>query len=248
MLVQGYALMSNHFHLVVTGREEGAVSRLLQHVTGQYAQYLHGRLNRRGRLWQSRFYSCVLDAHHFLSALAYVDLNPVRARMLDCAVDSAWSSAAAHCGLAATMPEWLELEALHGRVTPAAWRERLRQPPSRREVAALRRATRTECPLGKPGFVEEREAKFQVRLRPLPPGPRAKKPAQARVRFECRHWARFPDFHGFLYGSVALVGKWEQDGNGQWDVHTPLVELMKDHDPQKFKGLISTFKNAALKP
>ena len=37
-----------------------------------------------------------------------------------------------------------------------------------------------ECPLGEPGFVEELEAKFQVRLRPLPPGPRAKKPAQAR--------------------------------------------------------------------
>ena len=66
VLVHGYALMSNHFHLVVTGREDGAVSRLLQQVTGQY---LHGRLNRRGRLWQSRFYSCVLDPHHFLSAL-----------------------------------------------------------------------------------------------------------------------------------------------------------------------------------
>ena len=51
---------------------------------------------------------------------------------------------------------------------------------SRGEVAALRRATRTECPLGEPGFVEELEAKFQVRLRPLPPGPPAKKPAQAR--------------------------------------------------------------------
>ena len=52
----------------------------MQHVTEQYAQYLHRRLNRRGRLWQSRFYSCVLDAHH--TALAYVDLNAVRARMV----------------------------------------------------------------------------------------------------------------------------------------------------------------------
>ena len=65
-----YALKSNHIHLVVTGREDGAVSRLLQHVTGP--------------------------------------------------VDSAWSSAAAHCDLAATMPEWLELEALHSQATSAA--------------------------------------------------------------------------------------------------------------------------------
>ena len=65
------------------------------------------------------------------------------------------------------------------RVAPTGWQERLRQAQPR-EVVALRRATRTECPLGEPGFVEELEAKFQVRLRPLPPGPPAKKPAQAR--------------------------------------------------------------------
>ena len=97
VLVQGYVMMSNHFHLVVTGQAEHGVSRFMRHVTGQYAQYLHGRLNRRGRLWQSRFYSCVVDRHYFLSALAYVDLNPQRARMVNRATDYRWSSAAAHC-------------------------------------------------------------------------------------------------------------------------------------------------------
>ena len=71
--------------------------------------------------------------------------------------------------------------ALHSRVLPAEWRERLRQPQSRGEVAALRRATQTECPLGRPGFVEELESKFAVRLRPLPPGRPPKKLAQSEV-------------------------------------------------------------------
>ena len=179
VLVHGHTLMSNHIHLVVTGREEGGVSRLMQQVTGQYAQYLHGRLNRRGRLWQSRFYSCVLDAHHFLTALAYVDLNAVRAGIVSQATDYVWSSAAAHCGLSAAPPDWLDLEALHRRVSPLVWRERLEAQQPRHEVAALRRATRAEYPLGGPGFVEELEAKFQIRLRPLPPGPPAKKPSQS---------------------------------------------------------------------
>ena len=109
VMVHGHALMSNHFHLVVTGQVEDGVSRFMQHLTGQYAQYLHGRLNRRGRLWQSRFYSCVLDPHHFLTALAYVHLNPVRARMLGRAEDYA----SAHCGLPVA-PEWLDPGALHG--------------------------------------------------------------------------------------------------------------------------------------
>jgi len=41
-------------------------------------------------------------------------------------------------------------------------------------MAAIRRATQTECPLGEAGFVEQSEAKFQVQLRPLPPGPVAR--------------------------------------------------------------------------
>ena len=135
--IHGHALMSNHFHLVVTGQVEHGVSRFMQHLTGQYAQYLHGRLNRRGRLWQGRFYSCVLDTPHFLSALAYVDLNPVRARIVGRAEDYAWSSAAAHCGVAAAA-DWLDLAALHGRVTPAAWQARLREPQSPGEMAARR--------------------------------------------------------------------------------------------------------------
>ena len=71
------------------------------------------------------------------------------------------------------------MEALHRRVSPLVWRERLEAQQPRHEVAALRRATRAEYPLGGPGFVEELEAKFQIRLRPLPPGPPAKKPSKS---------------------------------------------------------------------
>ena len=66
--------MSNHVHLAVTGQEEGGVSRLMQHVTGQYAHYLRGRLNRRGRLWQSRFYSCFVEE---LEAKFQIRLRPL---------------------------------------------------------------------------------------------------------------------------------------------------------------------------
>ena len=131
VLVHGYTLMSNHIHLVVTGQAEEGVSRFMQHLTGQYAQYLHGRLNRRGRLWQSRFYSWVLEAPHFLAALAYVDLNPVRARIVTQATEDTWSSAAAHAGLS-TPPSWLDLETLHRQISPDEWRDRLGQPQENR--------------------------------------------------------------------------------------------------------------------
>lgn len=176
--IHGHVLMTNHIHLVATSQVEHGLSRFMQHLTGQYAQYLHGRLNRRGRLWQSRFYSCVLDASHFLTALAYVDLNPVRARMVGRAEDYAWSSAAAHSGVAAPAA-WLDLASLHQHIAPAAWQERLRQAQPRGDLAALRRATQTESPLGEPGFVEELETKFGVKLRPQPPGRPTKKAVQS---------------------------------------------------------------------
>ena len=43
----------------------------------------------------------------------------------------------------------------------------------------LRRAKRTEYSQGRPDLVEELKAKFQIRLRPLPPGPPAKKPTRS---------------------------------------------------------------------
>ncbi len=182
--IHAFVLMSNHLHFVLTPHTEDAASRFMQRLTSQYAQYLHGRLHRKGRLWQSRFYSCVLDRHHFLTALAYVDLNPSRAAMVDCATDYQWSSAAAHCN-ASLAPSWLDVETLHNRIPPHLWRERLGQPLSRAEIAALRKATHTEQPLGLPGFVEELETKFQTKLIPQPLGrPKRIEPQREEIASE----------------------------------------------------------------
>ena len=78
--ILAYCQMSNHFHLIARGYNDGSVSRFMQSLTGQYAQQLHGRLCRRGRFWQDRFYSCVLSETHLELALRYVELNPVRAK------------------------------------------------------------------------------------------------------------------------------------------------------------------------
>ena len=58
--------------------------------------YLNLRRRQSGHLWQNRFYSTALDRAHLHAALRYVDLNPVRARLIDDACAYQWSSAAAH--------------------------------------------------------------------------------------------------------------------------------------------------------
>jgi len=50
----------------------------------------------RGYLWQGRFASFPMDEDYLLACARYVELNPVRARLVGSARDWRWSSARAH--------------------------------------------------------------------------------------------------------------------------------------------------------
>jgi putative transposase len=91
-----YCLMTNHIHLVAVPEREDSLAVLLRRVHGRYAQYFNTRYGRAGHLWQNRFFACALGHTHLWSALAYVELNPVRAGVVRRVVEYPWSSAPAH--------------------------------------------------------------------------------------------------------------------------------------------------------
>ena len=143
--------MSNHFHLVAVGDRQDAISHFLREVNGQYATYRNATQRTAGRIWQNRFYSCVLDDSHWETALRYVEMNPAgartSARLAKTAEDYRWSSNRAHLEIGGT-PEWLDLDQFLRRwPTPASWRDSL-ATLTRREAAAVRRATRHDSALG----------------------------------------------------------------------------------------------------
>ncbi|MAG98057.1 MAG: transposase [Alphaproteobacteria bacterium] len=91
--VHAYVLMSNHVHLVVTPACRTAASRLMKSLGQSYVRYVNDRYQRRGTLWQDRFYSCLIDSEAYLLACyRYVERNPVRAGMVADAADYPWSS------------------------------------------------------------------------------------------------------------------------------------------------------------
>ncbi len=92
----GWCLMSNHIHLVAIPELEDSLAVLLRRVHGRYAQYYNARTGRSGHLWQNRYFACPLSPTHLLRALIYVETNPVRAGLVECAEEYRWSSAAAH--------------------------------------------------------------------------------------------------------------------------------------------------------
>ncbi|MBL8239114.1 MAG: transposase [Bryobacterales bacterium] len=141
--ILAYCLMPNHYHILARATHAGDIPRFMQGVNGRYSAYLHGRLVRKGRLWQSRYYSCVLGFGHLFAALRYVECNPLRARMVDNAVTFPWSSATFHTTRAAP-PPWLDMDTFRQLADPADWPSVLATPQPRAEHTLIHTTARFE--------------------------------------------------------------------------------------------------------
>ena len=88
-----YCLMSNHVHFISIPHKEDSLAKTFNFAHMRYSQYFNKKTSSCGHLWQSRFYSCVLDEPHLIMAARYIERNPVRAKMVKKAWEWKWSSA-----------------------------------------------------------------------------------------------------------------------------------------------------------
>jgi len=110
-VVLAYCLMDNHYHLVIHTRA-GNLSRLMQRLNGGYTQTYNRRHDKVGHLFQGRFKGILVDKDaYLLEVCRYVDLNPLRARMVRDPGNWPWSSYRAHTGKASA-PPWLDTPAV----------------------------------------------------------------------------------------------------------------------------------------
>jgi REP element-mobilizing transposase RayT len=76
---------SNHIHLVVTdnGKRE-TIPKSMQYIAGRGGQEFNQRKNRKGAFWQDRYHATAIESgDHLWQCLVYVDLNMVRAGVVD---------------------------------------------------------------------------------------------------------------------------------------------------------------------
>ena len=91
--VHAYCLMTNHIHLLLSGDHAYSVPRFMKAVNQRYVQYINGAYRRSGTLWEGRYKSSLIESErYFLTCMRYIELNPVRARMVANAGDYCWSS------------------------------------------------------------------------------------------------------------------------------------------------------------
>lgn len=95
-----FALMPNHVHLVMEALPDTSLSDVMHQVGKSYTHYFNGQHARVGHLYQSRFYSNLVDRESYLLEVTrYVHLNPFRAGLVRRPVDYQWSSYRTYLGL-----------------------------------------------------------------------------------------------------------------------------------------------------
>lgn len=155
--VHAYVLMGNHVHLLATAQATGTLSQAMRRHGQSYVQAFNRRHRRTGTLWEGRFKSCLVDSDRYLlTVYRYIELNPVRAAIVDAPESHRWSSVHANLGLrldplVTPHPVFVGLGA-DPRARGAAYRTWLYEPIDPEEQQAIRAHLAQERALGEPRF------------------------------------------------------------------------------------------------
>jgi putative transposase len=88
-----YVLMGNHVHLLITPAAEESLPKTMQSVGVRYVCHFNKRYERTGGLWDGRYRASLVDSDSYLAVCyRYIEMNPVRAGMVDKPADYRWSS------------------------------------------------------------------------------------------------------------------------------------------------------------
>jgi putative transposase len=161
--VHAYVCMTNHAHVLGTPKLEDSVSRMIQFVGRYYVSYVNHQYGRTGTLWEGRHKGALIDSDEYLLACQrYIELNPVRAGMVETPGEYPWSSYRANAF--GEKDSLLTHHLLYRRLgadpaaRQAAYRELFRTSLAPEQVHGIRAAWQTGTPLGNDRFREQIEA------------------------------------------------------------------------------------------
>jgi putative transposase len=167
--VHAYVLMSNHVHLLATPETADGIPQMMQAVGRRYVRFFNRRQARTGTLWEGRYRSTIIQAERYLLAcMVYIDLNPVRAGMVDAPESYPWSSHGHYVSgrpdrLVTPHPIWWELGN-----TPfareAAYRELVHAGLSGAQQQALTDSALRGWALGDAAYVEDLQRRTERRV------------------------------------------------------------------------------------
>lgn len=151
MRVLAWCLMPNHFHLVLWPYADGELGRWMHWLLTSHVRGYHSRYHSSGHVWQGRFKAFPIQQdEHLLTVLGYVERNPLRAKLVERALDWPWSSLTA---LDASRPALI----LHPGPCPPGdeWLRLVNQPQTQAELEVVRTCVQRGAPYGRQRWQEE---------------------------------------------------------------------------------------------
>ncbi|WP_338679498.1 transposase [Janthinobacterium sp. TB1-E2] len=152
--IHAYVLMTNHVHLLLSADTSTIPSGLMKSL----AQYFNWRYGRTGSIWDGRYKSCLVqDELYLLVCQRYIELNPVRAGMVDLPGAYRWSSY--RCNACGELDSLVTAHPLYWRLgrsqveAQAAYRELFQRDWSLRDLSQLRASINAEFALGDQDFL-----------------------------------------------------------------------------------------------
>jgi len=173
--LHAFVLMTNHVHLLATGVTAGAISGLMQSVGRRYVRYINASYKRTGTLFEGRFKSSLIGSERYLlTCMRYIELNPVRAGMVDAPAHYRWSSVRHHIGeeVIAWLSDPKEYRRLGRTVEDRAmaYRALFDEPLASNDLQSIRDHLNKDCVLGSSKFQDEIAAMLGRRARIVPQG------------------------------------------------------------------------------
>ena len=151
MRVLGYCLMPNHFHLVLRPWGDGDLGRWMQWLLTTHVRRYRRHYGSSGHVWQGRFKAFpAQDDDHLITVLRYVERNALRAGLVRRAEE--WPHGSLCLSQGKPGPVTLEPGPIE---RDAAWVERVNQPMSEAELAAMRHCLNRGTPYGSEGWMRQ---------------------------------------------------------------------------------------------
>ena len=173
--IHAYIQMSNHVHLLVSPSTAGNLSKMMQTLGRYYVQYFNHHYKRTGTLWEGRYKSTLVGTDQYLFTLMrYIELNSVRAGIVQCPSEYPWSSY--HCNAlgksSSLISPRFEYESLGN--TPEERQERYQALfqllIDKKTLTELRESTNKGWVFGNDKFKKEVEEQLARRVAPIARG------------------------------------------------------------------------------
>lgn len=167
--LHAYVLMTNHTHLLLTPVDSVGISRVMQSLGRNYVQYINKNYRRTGTLWEGRHKASLVDSERYvLACYRYIELNPVRACVVQHPAEYVWSSFGVNalgddCGELIVHPAYLALGA-NEQERQRGYLQLFSTELDEVVLQKIRRAASCSMPLGDSRFQAQVEAALQRSL------------------------------------------------------------------------------------